>query len=408
MVDNQNPEASEALLPELAKIIAPRSKSGSRTETLRDLRSFFEYTRSFRKSSKPLDALGALTKDSALVYHGIIDAFLRTVTQAKEPLTTLKFIFHSELGIPEHELETKQLILTVIADIPFTFANWVGTWIQLTRQGNWEGVWAVTNYVQKLQSSGTGETKWQSAEVKWASIHLARIAGVTTYLLLQFDEGQGAVSRAKPNTGQGGLETKPSQKHGHAQGGSSQTPHRVRGDTRRDPPETTPVSGLRTPSESARRARVPQVTPRSRPPTSRPSRNIVDTIITEYAQTPRIKYNSEEERRERLLEFNRSEEEFNRKLKQNYRDYRSREGRENRPITESSGESVRRDAAAEAILGRPPRKGQEQPKLVDLRTKILRQEQEIDDDKFEQWAMGLLDEKDEEHDQGDDARRYYY
>ncbi|KAK6526605.1 hypothetical protein TWF694_005187 [Orbilia ellipsospora] len=441
MAVSQDPKPSEPLLLELAKIIAPRSRSGSEIKTLWALKRFFEYAKNFRNSSNPLDSLSALTKDSAFAHYTIIDAFLRTVTQAKQPLATLKFVFHTELAIPEHELETKQLILTVIADMPFTFDNWVGMWIQLTCEGRWEGVWAVTNYIRSLKDSGMGEPKWESAEVKWVCIHLARLAGVETYMLLRADEGLLGSSRR-----QAGNETS-----------SSQTPRREINDTKLEPSQgalKTPLEGVRTPSErlrasplaGAERASGPEigratsemarrapsektmktsspmmrnpskskggigggpqipVTPRSIP---QKSRNIIDTIVTEYAQTPRIKNNSEEERRDQLLEFKRSEEEFNRKHRQAYKEYRSIERRDNRPSAESPSEHVRRDAA-ESILGRPLVKEGEPPKLVDLRTKLLMQEREIDDDKFEKWAMGLMGEGDDEYDKGYESLKYYY
>ncbi|EPS36674.1 hypothetical protein H072_9748 [Dactylellina haptotyla CBS 200.50] len=351
---------AESLLPLLARVLVLRSvdtRHPSEEMILRDMKRFYKFAGSCRNSTRPFQILKEQTQMTAWNYHVLIENYLKIIANGRQqPLGVLKFIFHRELKILEFAPATQQLILTVIGDLPFRCYNWVNLWIGLI-EADWASIWRLTIYIRALEDQSIlgRDPKWQSADKRWACIFLRELAGISSSLLLQ-NGTEGQNNSVKSNV----LPPVP------------RIPQA--GETLKD---VHPREVARSPTNDSPISRIS-------------SHETIKTIVAKYAQLPRLKSTADQELQERLLQYEKSEEEFNRKLKQDYKNFQLRKTLQG---LESNGRLGKR---VEEIGKVPAKKNVAADELEELHLRIIEQEKEVEDNEFERWARYLLEEGEDE------------
>ncbi|KAF3912511.1 hypothetical protein ABW20_dc0107224 [Dactylellina cionopaga] len=382
---------SDSLLPMLGRILTLCDYTLAENENLTELWRFSEFAASCRSCAKSFQSINLLTKERAIRHQFLISRFVGIINSdgKGQPLEVLKFIFHRELGVSEHAETTRQLILTVLADLPFVFENWANVWIGII-VANWGIIWEVVKYVRLLENQSVAgrEPEWRSKEGRWVSVYLAEVAGVSADLLL------GNVPHGEPNQ----VDTVPrftAAVHEPDRSSSSTQPQQEQ--------------GRRRVLERQNRPRAIYYPPAPSPSSTRPSPTIIDKIVNEYAVLPRLKYDEQEERRQELARRQKSEEEFNRKLKRSDEERKLRENLKGLASSGQLGDEAREKSHLEAAFRNNSRgerskgPGVVADALEELRRKMVAREQEIEDDEFERWARDLLKEGEEK---GSDSERY--
>ncbi|KAK6338571.1 hypothetical protein TWF730_002634 [Orbilia blumenaviensis] len=363
-------ETPESLLPLLAYII--RLKSGSReVGDVALLREFSEFTKACRKTAKPVQAIQALPSQNAGRYSDLLSTFTEIVKDHRGSVDALQFIFSEELNVPE-STDTEELIYTVIADLPFNLASWPGIWIALM-QGFWGGIWQTTLFLIRLRDGkvlGKG-VEWiplKAKEIQWARWHIDRRAS-------QEYSSSSSSSSSSAAT--------PAQKH------KSPEAH----------PDELPTQRPKLPGRSERPLGVYL---RSPSPPREPKPSKIDNIVNSYARLPRLRYDKDADLREQLERQQRSEDEFNRKLRQHYSELKLRKKLGQLAVNDAGllvdktgtksdlEKAFGRDETAEKI-----KRAGAVDELVALHKRVLEQDKEIEDGEFEEWARNLLEEADE-------------
>ncbi|KAF3271948.1 hypothetical protein TWF970_010176 [Orbilia oligospora] len=145
--------------------------------------------------------------------------------------------------------------------------------------------------------------------------------------------------------------------------------------------------------QSANQRRFPVHVREQRRPKPKPSE--IDVMIGKYAQLPRVKYDQEEQIRQELARQQRSEEEFNVRLRKKYHEAKIKEkldemAKDTGLIVEGKAAKRKRDEDNEA--GKIKRAGAI-AELNELHRRLLEHEKELEDNSFENWAGKLLVEE---------------
>ncbi|KAF3241367.1 hypothetical protein TWF217_012032 [Orbilia oligospora] len=414
----------ESLLPLLSCLIRLKS-SDEEIYTFASLREFSEFTAKCRKSAGPGKLIQSLPHEAASEYSTLLETFQTIILRERASFDVLRFIFKEELGVGESSHETKKMVLMVIADLPFNVTNWTNIWVGLI-QGLWGGIWQATLFVRRLRDGKVlgKNTEWMphvAREMQWVQWQIKRRAEETDDRNLRL--------RIQGSVGQNGLASRPSQ-DGH-------TGRRESLDAVSD----TNILNVRPPSilisppspkqnldvampapnipakQSAdqrgfpvhvREQRRPKVIyyspspPKSKPkpssnvlPVTKPKPSEIDVMIGKYAQLPRVKYDQEEQIRQELARQQRSEEEFNVRLRKKYHEARIKEildemAKDSGLIVEGKAAKRKRDEDDEA--GKIKRAGAI-AELNELHRRLLEHEKELEDNSFENWAGKLLVEE---------------
>ncbi|KAK6510296.1 hypothetical protein TWF481_005013 [Arthrobotrys musiformis] len=393
-LDGRNPhdvvehETPESLLPLLSSIILLRS-GDEQIAQLPLLRQFFDFTKQCRKSVGPRRIIASLPRHTAIWYTTLLTTFSNIIEKEDTSLNILRFIFAEELGIEEESDETKKMVVMVMADLPFNVENWVNLWIALI-QAIWGGIWQATLFVRRLRDGmvlGKG-ADWMPArarEMQWAQWQIARQAGMADNILEEREDAmlrqREIVSKTTPNPETPAIET-PTQpgKVLNRKENSETTPSKL--------PTQPPQKGIgeRRVPERERRPRaiyLPRTSPELKPAPSK-----IDQIVGQYAKLPRLKWDKEGEWKKELARQKKSEEEFNFKLRERYREIREKENL----IKMAARGAVHGEIdEAEKIL-----RAGAVDELSALHRRILEQDKELEDTTFEKWAGELLAEGEEE------------
>ncbi|KAF3170664.1 hypothetical protein TWF788_010127 [Orbilia oligospora] len=426
IIEHSSPES---LLPLLSCLIRLKS-SDEEICTFASLREFSEFTTKCRKSAGPGKIVQSLPHEAASEYSTLLETFQTMILRERTSFDVLRFIFKEELGVDESSHETKKMVLMVIADLPFNVTNWTNIWVGLI-QGLWGGIWQATLFVRRLRDGKVlgKNMEWMphvAREMQWAQWQIKRRAG-------EMDDGnlrlqiQGAV-------GQNGLASRPSQ-DGHP--GRRESLGAV-SDTKildvRLPPILTPPILISPPSpkqnlevaipapkvpakQSADQRRFPvhvgeqrrpkviyysPSPPKSKPkpgsnvlPAAKPKLSEIDIMIGKYAQLPRVKYDQEKQIRQELARQQRSEEEFNIRLRKKYHEARIKEkldemAKDTGLIVEGKAAKRKRDEDDEAAK---IKRAGAIAELNELHRRLLEHEKELEDNSFENWAGKLLVEE---------------
>ncbi|KAF3937508.1 hypothetical protein ABW19_dt0204801 [Dactylella cylindrospora] len=390
--------APESLLRILARSIYGRSpRNQNEAKTFRRLRQFAAFTASCRDSDKPFATTKSLTYKQALRYYRLTSEFLHAVACKREPLKVLRYIFNRELNIPEKAVETRKLVLTLVAELPYVFKEWVNIWIGIV-EADWGSVWKLIEFVRFLEKRGS---EWRSERGKWASLCLARMAERKAKMLLHLGGGEfddtdggeghigfwvtGSINQVTMDKGKGKAKNRDdalSVLMGELQLENEVLP---------DSDQVNLNVGERRVADRSRPAGIYYTPEVKGPPPS-----LIDIIVSKYAELPRIKSDKERKEKEEAVRRRKSEEEYNRELRQNYNQQRLRERLEGLTASGMLGEEAREDGIEE-IFG----KRKESPKaeeMIKLHMRIVQQDEEIEDNEFERWASHLLEEGEGEED----------
>ncbi|KAF3082929.1 hypothetical protein TWF102_001021 [Orbilia oligospora] len=380
----------ESLLPLLSCLIRLKS-SDEEICTFASLCEFSEFTAKYRKSAGPGKLIQSLPHEAASEYSTL--------------------------------LETFQTI--ILPDLPFNVTNWTNIWVGLI-QGLWGGIWQATLFVRRLRDGKVlgKNMEWMpnvAREMQWVQWQIKRRAEETDDRNLRL--------RIQESVGQNGLASRPSQ-DGHT--GRRESLDAV-SDTNildvRPPPilisPPSPKQNLdvampapKIPAKQSadqrgfpvhvREQRRPKVIyyspspPKSKPkpssnvlPVTKPKLSEIDVMIGKYAQLPRVKYDQEEQIRQELARQQRSEEEFNVRLRKKYHEARIKEkldemAKDSGLIVEGKAAKRKRDEDDEA--GKIKRAGAI-AELNELHRRLLEHEKELEDNSFENWAGNLLVEE---------------
>ncbi|KAK6517609.1 hypothetical protein TWF281_004258 [Arthrobotrys megalospora] len=408
-VDGRSPhdliehEPPESLLPLLPLLITHKSNN-PHIATPPTISQFFTFTKTCRKTANPFKLIQSLPPDTAIKYNNLINAVLTILIEDNTSLEVLKYIFHTELKIPEFAAETEELVLTVLADLPFSLENWTNIWIGLI-QGIWGAIWQTTLFVRRLKKGRVlGKSRdWmvvRKEKVEWARWNIAKraLAGGEDIGNLPRDEVSTA-SDKYPEAERPEIYA-PLQPLRNCK--SPETPSKLPNFVVPPPPkppkvEVTVVGKRRIPNRNGRPQPVYYSPPSPAPPPSKPSSKI-DLIVTKYAKLPRLKWDKEADTRQTLARQQRSEEEFNRQLKRNYNEARLRERLEELAATGLLGNDVSQSCIEDIFFSDRGGIKQNGPavvvveELVALHRRIVDQDREIEDDEFEKWAERLLEE----------------
>ncbi|KAF3123605.1 hypothetical protein TWF569_001693 [Orbilia oligospora] len=394
----------ESLLPLLSCLIRLKS-SDEEICTFASLCEFSEFTAKYRKSAGPGKLIQSLPHEAASEYSTLLETFQTIILRERTSFDVLRFIFKGELGVDESSHETKKMVLMVIADLPFNVTNWTNIWVGLI-QGLWGGIWQATLFVRRLRDGKVlgKNMEWMpnvAREMQWVQWQIKRRAEETDDRNLRL--------RIQESVGQNGLASRPSQ-DGHT--GRRESLDAVSDtnilDVRPPPILISPPSPKQNLDVAMPAPKIPakqSADQRGFPVHPKPSSNVlpvtkpklseIDVMIGKYAQLPRVKYDQEEQIRQELARQQRSEEEFNVRLRKKYHEARIKEkldemAKDSGLIVEGKAAKRKRDEDDEA--GKIKRAGAI-AELNELHRRLLEHEKELEDNSFENWAGNLLVEE---------------
>ncbi|KAK6360026.1 hypothetical protein TWF696_001146 [Orbilia brochopaga] len=383
VLNNHDPES---LLPMLARILSHSPNPAIQESDVEDyLRRLFRFAAAFRNSASPFDLMDELTRDEARNFQFIMNQFLLSLTRYKQPLAILQYIFHQELNVNKSSVETKQLILTVLADLPYLFEGWVNLWIGLV-ETEWCSIWSLTCYIREVEKRVVAGASWLSRQGKWVSVCIAKKSGLRARVLLQTSADKR--HHALPQAVQVGVRG-PGPEDWERQEYRTKTLMKLTG---KGTPEFT-SSELHTGGSQARLVRPLGGDRRLERPrgiclelkSPEEEKSTIDVIVSKYARQPRLRSTEEEDQLQELARRQRSEEEFNKELKRRDKERRLKEELEKLSASGAFGNESRRN------LTRTEGNSSTSP-LDALLSTVVKQDREIDDTHFETWAMELLED----------------
>ncbi|KAF3902182.1 hypothetical protein ABW21_db0206995 [Orbilia brochopaga] len=403
ILNNRDPES---LLPMLAHVLD--HYTGPDREEIEigvNLRRLFYFAAALRDSTASLNLVEGLSRSEATDYQYTINKFLLSFTRFRQPMSILQDIFHHELNLSRSSVETKKLILTVLADLPFLFEGWVNLWIGLA-ENEWCSIWSLTCYIREVESRVISGTGWLSRQGQWVSVSIAEKAGIRAPVLLQ--------NPKLPNMT--GYHVLPQAIEVGVRGPGLEEWERREQYTK----TLMSLTGRDTPDSAASRPYAEGTQPRIDRPlgiqrrSERPrgicweykspqkEETPIDIIISKYAQQPRLRSNEEEQELLELARRKKSEEEFNKELKRKNKEKRLKQELEELDRSGAFGNEARSNLAhmGTIFLSREAAASSANP-LKALLDTIVEQDREIEDTHFETWAMEILEETADGPEDGD-------
>ncbi|KAK6352030.1 hypothetical protein TWF718_005179 [Orbilia javanica] len=407
IVENPNPESLLRLLSCLISLKSGNAEAGN----LGLLTEFFRFTVDCRRTTNPAEIIQHLHRPRAQRFSALLKTFEHIIRQEVTSLDVLRFVCKEELGVDEHSDEAKKLALLVMVDLPFNVANWTNLWVGLI-QGVWGGIWQATLFIRRLRDGRVlGRTvEWmpmKAREMQWAQWQITQRAegrgGDNSNLRIEdrLAKRRSASEVEMPNTR--ALAIKP--------------PVPAFFPENKESPEIAPAELPRSPGIGKRRVPereggrpqaiyYPQPSPQKSKLTSsprprapeKPKPSEIDILIGKYAKLPRLKYDKNERIRQELARQQRSEEDFNQRLRKRYQEARVRERLERvaREIgLEGEGEGSATTKSGLKDVGNEADKIKRAgavDELNKLHRRVLEQDKEIEDTSFEEWAEELLAE----------------
>ncbi|KAJ6260798.1 hypothetical protein Dda_5028 [Drechslerella dactyloides] len=401
ILNNSDPES---LLPMLARVLAYHSKPALEENELEGyLRRLFRFAAAFRGSARSFSLVEMLPGAEAREYYYTMKQFLISLTRYRQPLAILQEIFHHKLNLSQPSRDTQQLVTTILVDLPFLFEGWVNLWIGLA-ETEWCSIWSVVCYIQEVEDRVICGADWLSRQGQWASVCLASKIGVRAPLLLQNQRSSNSRYHVLPQAVEVGL-----------RGPGPQDWERQEHHTK----TLMILMGQNVPNSAPRRSTAGTLRHQEQPPgiqrhldrpraicweIESPSKNqsVIDNIVSEYAQQPRLRSTEEEDQLQELARRQRSEEEFNKQFKRIQKERRLKRELEKLCASGAFGNETRRNLAemGDIFSDRRANDSLEAP-LQKLLSTIVEQDKEIDDTRFETWARELLQEAKEEPEDGD-------
>ncbi|KAF3314081.1 hypothetical protein TWF173_005187 [Orbilia oligospora] len=393
IIEHSSPES---LLPLLSCFIRLKS-SDEEICTFASLCEFSEFTTKCRKSAGPGKIIQYLPHETASKYSTLLETFQTIILRERTSFDVLRFIFKEELGVDESSHETKKMVLMVIADLPFNVTNWTNIWVGLI-QGLWGGIWQTTLFVRRLRGGKVlgKNIEWiphVAREMQWAQWQIKRKAEETDDRNLRLRiQGPPPILISPPSPKQNLEVVMPAPK----------IPAKQSANQRRFPVH---VREQRRPKVIYYSPSPPKSKPKPGPnalSVTKPKPSEIDVMIGKYAQLPRVKYDQEEQIRQELARQQRSEEEFNVRLRKKYHEAKIKEkldemAKDTGLIVEGKAAKRKRDEDNEA--GKIKRAGAI-AELNELHRRLLEHEKELEDNSFENWAGKLLvEETDREEDE---------